>query len=152
MKVRMVINGLTPLQKGLLKSDFEHTKWILYDEMHKTIAKMKGDRGLQFKVIRMLSGITAFSRLSVQSMTAVLETMESSNIDLFTWSLSDVNNGTTVAEIYVDDIYFDIFKMMPLMGSIIKYIGDGKDAFIRKVEKSLRESYTDDFKIERVGG
>lgn len=149
MDLEIIVNNLSPLQKNLLAADFEHTKWILYDEMHKTVEKMRGDRGMQYKIIRMLSGITAFSRLTVDSFASMLDMMSDSNMELFEYSI-DSRSEPTFIKLHVSDAYFDIFKQMPVIGKFINYISGGKKTFIGKVEKSLKEDYTSDFKINDV--
>jgi hypothetical protein len=151
MKVEILIRGLNDIQKKLIRADFEHTKWLIYDEMYKTIDKLKGNRGMQYKIVNMLSGITAFSKLTVESFVTALETMKTANVNLFDYSVRDMGEAGTFVEMTVDDIYFDILRTVPVMGSILRIMGDGKTAFVSKIEKSLRNDYTSDYVLKVTG-
>ncbi len=146
MRVKVIISKMTNLKIELLRSDMEHTKFILMDELQKTVDKLKGDRNLQFKIVRLLSKVTALTNVTMESFALALENM-STNMELFKWEVyPDLPEKKCTLMIDVDDTFFEIFKMMPA-GRFLSIFFESKKNFIKRIEKSVKDDYSDTFSV-----
>jgi hypothetical protein len=149
MKVKVEIKGLTELKKKKLEADMLHTKYIIMDEMVSTCKKLQENRGIKFKIIRLLSKVSALGNLTLEAFTAGLETASTMDANLFDYEIKN-DGDNTILTISLDDIYFDMLKMVPMLGGIMGKIMQGKAQFMKKVEVSIRSDYSDNFTIEEI--
>lgn len=146
MRLKIIMSSMSNLKIELLKADMEHTKYILMDEMQKTVDKLKGDRNLQFKIVRLLSKVTALTNVTMESFALALENM-STSMELFKWEVfPDLPEKKATLMITVDDTFFEIFKMMPA-GRFLSIFFESKKNFIKRVEKSIKDDYTDKYNL-----
>ena len=142
----ITVKGLSPLKKRLLKVDLAHTQIILLDELQNSVEKIKGNRNLVWKIVRLLSKATAVTDLTVDSFIAGLETLKSMDVKLFDYTIKE-DGDNTILTVEVDDVYFDLYKSMPMVGRFLNVMLKGRKDFIKKIEKSIREDYSKDYKI-----
>ena len=146
MKLKIIMSNMSNLKIELLRADMEHTRLILFDELQKTVDKLKGDRNLQFKIVRLLAKVTALTNITMESFALGLENM-SMNPDLFKYEVyPDLNEKRCTLMIDVDDTFFDLFKQMP-MGRFLGVFFESKKGFMKRVEKSIKDDYTGNYSI-----
>lgn len=148
MIMEVKIHDLTPLKRKLLEADMEHTRILLMDELEQTLDKIKNNRGVQGKIVHLLKQVPGLPSLTVEGFRWRLETLQVRDIDILTYELHD-EFGYTLLILKVEDAYFDLVGLaqVPLIGKRLNMLADGKKGFQRKVEKSLRGSYSKDFEI-----
>ena len=147
MKVKIVMSGLSKLKEKLLDADLNHTKYILMDELHDTAEKLKNDRGMVFKIVRLFSR-TKMGQVNFDTFTAGLETLSGMEIGLFDYSMEHIGTDISLV-IQIDDVYFDLLQMsIPLAKGILGKLLSGKKKFVDEIKKSIENDYTKNYKIE----
>lgn len=148
MKLAYKLRDMSDLKIRLLDADLRHTQLILLDELNMTLEKVKKDRGLQSKIVRLLRRVSPISHLTIQMFQNNLEAMKVKDIKLMNYRIFDELNSVTLV-IIVDDTYFELvgLKGVPLIGKHLKNFADGKRGFKRRIEKSIRENYTKEYSI-----
>jgi hypothetical protein len=158
MKVRIEMKGLSELKTRLLEADMLHTKMILLNELRDTVEKLKGNSEMKFKIVSALSRVIPGGRFTMESFIEGLDAMSKMDVELFDFSLkyepllakkTDMD-VVTILNIEVNDIYFDMFKEIPLAGRIISSLGSGRSKFVDSIKKSIEDEYTKDYKIQVV--
>ena len=109
MKTMITVKGLSPLKKRLLKVDLAHTQIILLDELQNSVEKIKGNRNLVWKIVRLLTRATTISNLTVESFQAGLESLKGMDVKLFDYTIKE-DGDNTILTVTVDDVYFDLYK------------------------------------------
>ena len=148
MKLEIIIKELTPLKRNLLDSDMKHTQLILMDEMVETLDRLKSNRGVQANIVNLLKKVPGLTGLSLESFRLKLERMDSKGIELLKYQIKE-DGKDTILILIVDDTYFDLMGLesVPLIGKKLNLLADGRKGFIRKVEKSIKSSYSKKFTI-----
>ena len=148
MRVKVIISKMTNLKIELLRSDMEHTKYILIDELQKTVDKLKNDRNLQFKIVRLLSKVSSVTNITMETFALGLENMSMHGAELFKYEVyPDMPEKKCTLMIDVDDIYFELFRQMPMVGRFLSVFFESKKGFIKRVEKSVKDDYSDTFSV-----
>jgi hypothetical protein len=150
VKVKIEIRNLSPLKLKLLRTDLEHTRTILLDEMQQTAEKLRSNRALQWKIVRLLSKVSKLTKLSVESFANGLEMLTSAEISLFDWNIVESDNAdnekkTVWLYVSTNDTYFQLTEMMPGGGFLNKVL-KSKDKFVEELKKTIEKDYVKDKK------
>jgi len=136
MKATIKCYELTPLKKKLIKTDIEHTKWIIYDELAEFLNKAKSDKNLGFKFLSSIRKVSKFADITIDSFITQLETMI--EMEMFVITYKDVGKTTAVVTLEIPDYFFDMPKMLPF-GGFLTDIFQTKKSFIKKLEESVKD-------------
>jgi len=149
MKLEINIKGLSPLKRKLLDSDMKHAQLILMDEMVGTLDRIKSNRGIQANIVNLLKRVPGLPGLSLESFRLKLERLDAKGIELLRYQMKE-DGKDTILTLTVDDTYFDLMGLesVPLIGKNL--LSDGRKGFIRKVEKSIKSSYSKEFTITEL--
>lgn len=139
MKVITELDKVDNLKMKRLNYDLLHTKYILLDELRNTAIKIRNDKNLLFKILKILGG-----RITLEMLEQGFEIASKEEFNLFDFSIDKIGEDKIRLEIKVDDVFFDI-----QFGVFSEFLGSKRE-FIKKIEKSIRNDYTRDYKIEVV--
>jgi len=139
---------LSPLRKRLLIADLNHMELCLLDEMHSTIEKLRGDKNTMWKIVSKLSRFSGLSHLTTDTLLTGLELLERMDMLIVQHTLK--KEEPFRVEIKVEDIYFDLFEKMPVMGKFLTVVTGGKKEFIEKIRKTIEQEYTKDFDLKII--
>lgn len=145
MKLTITLEGIPAWKQEFLDADFHYFKADTKFEVCQALEKIKKSRSLGYRILRLLKKRSMMAGTTLDGFLASLDVLK--EIQTFDYKIKHEENIRSVVTLDVNDFYFDAIKMIRQSNPLL-HIGYTKDKFVKRLEGSLKKTYTEAVTIE----
>lgn len=147
MKLKITLEDMPAWKQDMVDADYRFFQADMKFQLCEAIEKIKNSHGLSYRILRLMKKASKFVDLTLDSFLTNLEVLKAYQV--FTYNIKHEENIRTIIDLDVNDDYFMVVHQIRQGNPMMSRMGLNKKDFIKKTEKELKKTYTNNIKIEK---